>query len=478
MKSLRMKLFTGVSMFVVAFALLIVGVWAIGEAQTITMNGSVNFEIADKSLYVKDVRMQEDNNSTPYSLKEQGNFMPGYINGNFNMNLGNFTNTYGSFALYFDIINTTTKQWEVSGISISDELQQLNVSVQHSTELISTGTIADASQITEDTPINGTIILTIIAFDVATPIDLSGITVTLDEYVLNYSELGFIFSQTSNNNGELTSYTGTETGVVIPSSYSIVDGDYIAGDDYTVTSIASGYSSTSGAFSAVSATLRSVSLPNTLTSIGAYAFAGCGEITEITIPEGVKYIGDYAFSDCSNLVNVSIPNSIEVVGNYVFYKCDNLEYTIEEIDGNSGYYLGNSNNAYVYLSEFNWADDFDLSITINKNCKVIGSYIFMLTGRISSINIPEGVVSIGDGTFTECAQLSSLVLPSTLKYIGYKAFFGPSTTTYTFNTPYDWQVSSSETFDSYTTLTASSIQSNARTYLTATYCSYYWRAVS
>ena len=74
MKSLRMKLFTGMSMFVIALALLIVGVWAVGETQTITMQGSVNFEIADKSLYVLDVRMQEDNNSEPYSLKDQGNY--------------------------------------------------------------------------------------------------------------------------------------------------------------------------------------------------------------------------------------------------------------------------------------------------------------------------------------------------------------------------------------------------------------------
>ena len=106
MKSLKFKLFSSLSMFVIALSMLIIGVWAIGESQTITMNGSVNFEIADKSLYVQDVRMQEDNNSEPYSLKDQGRFMQGFINGNFDMDLGDFTNNYGSFALYFDIINT------------------------------------------------------------------------------------------------------------------------------------------------------------------------------------------------------------------------------------------------------------------------------------------------------------------------------------------------------------------------------------
>ena len=113
MKSLRMKLFTGISMFVIALSMLIIGVWAEGETQTITMQGSVNFEIADKSLYVQDVRMQEDVNSAPYSLKEQDRFMPGFINGNFDMNLGDFTNSYGSFALYFDIINTIWMRQQV-----------------------------------------------------------------------------------------------------------------------------------------------------------------------------------------------------------------------------------------------------------------------------------------------------------------------------------------------------------------------------
>ena len=48
MKSLKFKLFSSLSMFVIALSMLIIGVWTIGESQTITMNGSVNFEIEDK----------------------------------------------------------------------------------------------------------------------------------------------------------------------------------------------------------------------------------------------------------------------------------------------------------------------------------------------------------------------------------------------------------------------------------------------
>ena len=77
MKSLRVRLFTVLSMFVIAIAMLIVGVWAIGETQTINLNGSVNFNIADKTLYVKDVRLQQSINEEPSSIST---FISGYAN--------------------------------------------------------------------------------------------------------------------------------------------------------------------------------------------------------------------------------------------------------------------------------------------------------------------------------------------------------------------------------------------------------------
>ena len=169
MKSLRIKLFTGISMFVVALALLIVGVWAVGVTQTITMQGSVNFEIADKSLYVQDVRMQEDVNSAPYSLKEQDRFMPGFINGNFDMNLGDFTNSYGSFALYFDIINTmdeTTSETFAYTVDQPTAPSGTTVSISilgtdgTTLEQIPQGTVKP-SEISDSTPATATIKLTI-----------------------------------------------------------------------------------------------------------------------------------------------------------------------------------------------------------------------------------------------------------------------------------------------------------------------------
>ena len=71
--SLKMKLVSALAMMFLMIGVLIVGIFA-AQTQTITMEGSVNFEISDKTLYIQDVRVQMDNNNEPSSLKEQGEF--------------------------------------------------------------------------------------------------------------------------------------------------------------------------------------------------------------------------------------------------------------------------------------------------------------------------------------------------------------------------------------------------------------------
>ena len=67
--------------------------------------------------------------------------------------------------------------------------------------------------------------------------------------------------------------------------------------------------------------LTSVTIPNSVTSIGQSAFSGCNGLTSVTIPNSVTSIGDYAFSECSGLTSVTIPNSVISIGNEAFAKC-------------------------------------------------------------------------------------------------------------------------------------------------------------
>ena len=71
--------------------------------------------------------------------------------------------------------------------------------------------------------------------------------------------------------------------------------------------------------------IKDLVIPNSVTSIGGYAFSGCSGLTSITIPNNVTSIGDAAFSSCSNLTSIEIPSSVTSIGQQAFLDCDILE---------------------------------------------------------------------------------------------------------------------------------------------------------
>ena len=66
-------------------------------------------------------------------------------------------------------------------------------------------------------------------------------------------------------------------------------------------------------------------IPNTVASIGKYAFEGCDGLTSIEIPNSITSIGEYAFYNCDYLTSIEIPNSVTSIGEEVFAFCSNLE---------------------------------------------------------------------------------------------------------------------------------------------------------
>ena len=65
-------------------------------------------------------------------------------------------------------------------------------------------------------------------------------------------------------------------------------------------------------------------IPNSVTSIGLYAFYGCSGLTSVTIPNSVTEIGGYAFSSCRGLTSVTIGNSVTSIGEYAFKYCSKI----------------------------------------------------------------------------------------------------------------------------------------------------------
>ena len=75
---------------------------------------------------------------------------------------------------------------------------------------------------------------------------------------------------------------------------------------------------------AVCSGLTELTIPNSVTSIGYLAFAVCSGLTELTIPNSVTSIGDYAFNSCSGLTELTIGNSVTSIGHWAFYNCSGL----------------------------------------------------------------------------------------------------------------------------------------------------------
>ena len=111
--------------------------------------------------------------------------------------------------------------------------------------------------------------------------------------------------------------------VTIPNSVTSIR-DYAFGYCFGLTSVTIPNSLTSigeGAF-IDGKSLTSIAIPNSVTSIGAWAFSNCSGLTSITIPNSLTSIESHTFEGCSGLTSVTIPNSVTNIGNYAFYDCN------------------------------------------------------------------------------------------------------------------------------------------------------------
>lgn len=68
-----------------------------------------------------------------------------------------------------------------------------------------------------------------------------------------------------------------------------------------------------------------VTIPNSVTVIGEWAFEGCTSLTSITIPDSVTKIENWAFSMCKGLTSITIPDSVTKIGDSAFWSCEGLK---------------------------------------------------------------------------------------------------------------------------------------------------------
>ena len=187
-------------------------------------------------------------------------------------------------------------------------------------------------------------------------------------------------------------------------------------------------------------------IPNSVTSIGRYAFSGCKSLTSITIPDSVTSIGDYAFCSCENLTSITIPGSVTSIGNYAFERCESLTSVIipDSVTsiGSSAFFdcvslksieVSGNNKNYTSLDGVLFNKDktelitypagkTDSEYVIPNSVTSIGYSAFENCTSLTSVTIPNDVTSIGYGVFQGCTSLTSVTIPNSVTSIDSSAF--------------------------------------------------------
>ena len=236
-----------------------------------------------------------------------------------------------------------------------------------------------------------------------------------------------IYKRAFYNNDKITS-------VIIPDSVTSI-GNYAFSGCSSLASITIPDSVTSIGSSAFEGctSLRSVTIGNSVTSIGTYAFAYCTSLTSVTIPDSVTSIGTYAFAYCTSLTSITIPDSVTSISGGAFSGCTNLiqkengvhyvDKWVVACDTSVTTVVWRENTVGIADYAFSYCQSLT-SVVIPNSVTSIGSLAFSYCQSLTSVIIGEGVTSIGGSAFEYCSSLTSVTIGNGVTSIGMYAFCG------------------------------------------------------
>ena len=143
--------------------------------------------------------------------------------------------------------------------------------------------------------------------------------------------------------------------------------------------------------------VKVIAIPNGVTEINSHFGSYCTELTSIVVPDSVQVLGDWAFANCPKLENIQIGDNITSISSSTFY--DNASLP-------------------------------------TKGClRYVGEYLLGYASGMeldNTLSIPDGTIGIADSAFSGRTSLTSVTLPSSIKFIGAKAFYNTGITSIVF----------------------------------------------
>lgn len=127
-------------------------------------------------------------------------------------------------------------------------------------------------------------------------------------------------------------------------------------------------------------------IPSSVTKIEGYAFKSC-YVINVSISDNVEYIGERAFTDCSYLSTLSMSNNIQTIGKFAFSGCKGI--------------------TSIYIPDTN---------------TLLGDSVFFGCTELTSVRLSSNTLRVGNGAFYGCNKLTSITIPNSVKSIGQQAF--------------------------------------------------------
>ena len=181
------------------------------------------------------------------------------------------------------------------------------------------------------------------------------------------------------------------------------------------------------------ALVTSVVIPDSVTSIGKYAFYNCTDLQSVIIPDSVINIGCSAFEECSDLSELTIGNSVTNIGESTFKNCKELKEivipdSVKEVGYDAFAVCTNVTRVVIgdgltYMEGFHFYGCENLtSVTIGDSVKYIHDSMFMNCSNLENITFGNSITSIGGNSFKNCSKLTFISIPDSVALIGYGAF--------------------------------------------------------